>query len=614
MGKIKLLDKTVSNMIAAGEVVERPASVVKELLENSIDAGARHITVEIKNGGVKYIRVADDGIGMTKEDAKMSLLRHATSKISTAGDLEAILTLGFRGEALASIAAVSNMEIYTKGKDEKEGTLIKSSCGEITDTFDAGCPDGTTIIVRDLFVNTPARMKFLKKEHTEAGYIADIITRLSLAKPDISFKFINNDKEQIFTTGDGELINTIYSIYGKDIKNAMAKGEYSEFGITLFGYFGKSEAARPNRNMQNIFINGRYIKSPLISHAVEEAYKQELMTGKFPSCVLNIEIDPHCVDINVHPTKLEAKFSDEKAVYHVVYWAAKNALYQKREIPVIKKDIPVQKTNTHIQENVAKKLFEGLTSTNKGVLSFSETSRPAREEKEIEVKTVLFETKSAPKPEPPSVLVTEKVIPPQEDKKQLSSFSEPVSFEKDIKEIKIEETQTEIEHTETKPQKTIKEEEPKEIPSAPTYKICGQVFDTYIIVEKDSQMLMVDQHAAHERLRFESLKESYKNRQIASQTLLTPAIIKLTPLEMSVFAENSDEINNLGFQAEEFGDNEIIVRGVPLELTDGEIRETIVEIISLYSAYRKNVDEQLVEKMLYCLQRRHKGKQKTLRN
>ncbi len=575
MGKIKLLDKTVSNMIAAGEVVERPASVIKELLENSIDAKAEHITVEIKNGGIKYIRVADDGVGMTKEDAQMSLLRHATSKISAAEDLDAILTLGFRGEALASIAAVSNMEIYTKSKDEKEGTLIKSTCGEITDTLDAGCPDGTTVIVRDLFINTPARMKFLKKDHTEAGYIADIITRLSLARPDISFKFINNDKEQIFTTGDGELINTIYSIYGRDIKNAMAEGNYSEFGISLSGYFGKSEAARPNRNLQNIFLNGRYIKSPLISHAVEEAYKQELMTGKFPSCVINIEIDPHCVDINVHPTKLEAKFSDEKAVYHVVYWAAKNALYQKKSIPVVGKNIPIAPQPAVKQETIAQKLFEGLSTQKRNVLSFSESSRPVKKEEPTVIKTVIPQTETKE-----TTHVTQMVIPPT-----------PAPSQAKI-DIAIEPEQKTV---------TVSAEEVKKPMPDTSYKICGQVFDTYIIIEKDGKMMMVDQHAAHERLRFETLKESYKNRRIASQTLLTPAIVKLTPTEMAVFSENCEEINKLGFEAEEFGDNEIIVRGVPLELTDAQIKETIVEIISLHSAYRKNIDQQLVEKMLYSI-------------
>lgn len=582
MNKIKLLDKTVSNMIAAGEVVERPASVIKELLENSIDAQAKHITVEIKNGGIKYMRVADDGIGMTKEDASLSLLRHATSKIEKAEDLDAIITLGFRGEALASISAVSNMEIYTKYRGEKEGTLIKSSCGEITDTLDAGCPEGTTVIVRDLFVNTPARMKFLKKDHTEAGYIADIILRLALARPDISFKFINNDKEQLFTSGDGELLNAIYSIYGKDIKNAMVKGEYKEYGISLSGYFGKSEASRPNRNMQNVFINGRYIKSPLVSRAVEEAYKQELMVGKFPSCVINIQIDPFCVDINVHPTKLEAKFSDEKSVYHVVYWAAKNALYQKKTIPVVEK-APSQ-TSAKAEES----LFSGF-SRKKQVFTFNETSRYEKKEA-TPVKTVIYTQNADEKKKETS----------EEKKENLFTFEkkeEPVIVQETIKETPPET----VKHEKEIPENThvITHEEIKKEPEKPVYKICGQIFDTYIIIEKDGQMMMVDQHAAHERLRFENLKKGYKNRQIVSQALLTPAVVKLTPPEMASFCEYREDICALGFEAEEFGENDIIIRSVPSELTEFEIREAIIEIIGLFSIHRKNIDEQIAEKMLY---------------
>lgn len=592
MNRIKLLDKQVSNMIAAGEVIERPASVIKELLENSIDAKAKHITVEIKNGGIKYIRVTDDGIGMTKEDAAMSLLRHATSKIEKAEDLDAILTLGFRGEALASICAVSNMEIYTKSREEKEGTLIKSSCGEITDTLDAGCPDGTTIVVRDLFINTPARMKFLKKDHTEAGYIADIITRLSLARPDISFKFINNDKEQIFTTGDGELINAIYSIYGRDIKNAMIKGEYKEFGISLLGYFGKAEASRPNRNMQNIFINGRYIKSPLISHAVEEAYKQELMVGKFPSCVINIEIDPRCVDINVHPTKLEAKFSDEKSVYHVVYWAAKNALYQKKVIPTVEKSIPTAQS-AKAEESLFSSFARKKTATTLNESSW--ISQMA----ENTVKTNIYsDVKAEPikeiKKEPLFTFTQDKPKTIEQKTIETSKRSE-LNTTENTKEIMLENNAQPVSKDEDKKETTTFIKRNEEI----SYKICGQVFDTYIIIEKDSQMMMVDQHAAHERLRFERLKEGFKNRQIASQALVSPSIIKLTPSEMAEFSEYKEEISALGFDAEVFGESEIIIRSVPEELTDSEIKEAIIEIIGLYSKYRKNIDEQIAEKMLY---------------
>ncbi|MBQ3181346.1 MAG: DNA mismatch repair endonuclease MutL, partial [Clostridia bacterium] len=335
MGKIQVLSKNVSDKIAAGEVVERPASVIKEFLENSVDAGATIITVEIKSGGIKYMRVTDNGCGMSYDDTKSCILRHATSKISTENDLNSIKTLGFRGEALSSIAAVSKLEIYTKTRDAETGTYMIAENGEIIDITEAGCPDGTTVLVRELFCTVPARMKFLKKDYTEAGYIEDIVARLALSHPEISVKLVNNGKEVIFTPGDNQLSSAIYAVYGKDIKDAMIDADYRENGVRVFGMCAKSSAARANRNMQNFFVNGRYIKSALLSHAVEEAYKNELMVKKFPACVLNVEISPEMVDINIHPTKLEAKFADEKAVYHAVYWAAKNALYKKAYVPKV---------------------------------------------------------------------------------------------------------------------------------------------------------------------------------------------------------------------------------------------------------------------------------------
>ena len=277
MGKIQVLDKSVSNKIAAGEVVERPASVIKELLENALDAGATHVTVEIKNGGITYMRVADNGCGISREDAPVALLRHATSKIAEEKDLEAISTLGFRGEALSSIAAVSKLEIYTRTSDEETGTHLVSEDGEVIDCSEAGCPAGTTVIVRDLFMNTPARMKFLKKNYTEAGYIADIVNRLALARSDVSFRLISDGKELLFTAGDSDLLASIYAVYGKDLKKTMRPADFSEGGIGVTGFCATGAGARPNRSMQSFFVNGRYIKSPLLARAVEEAYKNELM-------------------------------------------------------------------------------------------------------------------------------------------------------------------------------------------------------------------------------------------------------------------------------------------------------------------------------------------------
>jgi len=335
MQKINVLDQRVANLIAAGEVVERPASVVKELVENAVDAGARSITVEIKNGGITYIRVSDDGSGMSPEDAALAFKRHATSKISTDKDLNNIRTLGFRGEALASIAAVSQVELFTKTRDYDEGTYISIQAGKITEQKGIGCPEGTTLIVRNLFFNTPARMKFLKKDSTEAGYIADIIDKMVLGHPEISFRFINNGKEVVFTPGDNQLLNCIYSLYGKDYAKAMLPVAHEAQAVKVTGFVGKPDIARANRSLQSCFINGRYIKSKILSIAVEEAYRNQLMVNRYPVVVLHLHINPSLVDVNVHPTKMEVKFSDEQQVYQAVYWAVKNALYAKPNIPEI---------------------------------------------------------------------------------------------------------------------------------------------------------------------------------------------------------------------------------------------------------------------------------------
>jgi len=569
MGKIKVLSKNVSDKIAAGEVVERPASVIKELLENAVDAKATVICVEIKGGGIKYMRVTDNGVGMTHDDAKISILRHATSKISTEDDLNKIETLGFRGEALSSIAAVSRLEIYTKSKSEEAGTYMVAQNGEILDITDAGCPDGTTVLVRELFCTVPARMKFLKKDYTEAGYIEDIVARLALSHPEISVKFINNGKEVIFTPGDNQLSSAIYAVYGREIKDAMIKADYKENGVRVYGMCAKASAARANRNMENFFINGRYIKSALLAHAVEEAYKNELMVKKFPACVLNVEISPEMVDINIHPTKLEAKFADEKAVYHAVYWAVKNALYSKAYVP-------------EVTDNLKNKTY----------------TRPTPQSVRENLKTVTEEKRELPK------IDFSKVTPVnyQETKKteqKSISFGGNIYKKAEIKEEKKEVAVTEKVLEPVKEVVTVLESEPEVIKEKPVFKVCGQVFNTYIVVEKDGKMLMVDQHAAHERLRYEKLIEQYRERNIITQVLLMPEIVKLTANEYSIFVENEKTINDLGYTCESYGEREVIVREIPMDIQEGEISETIFEIIDMLSKNRKNIDDDLAAKMLY---------------
>lgn len=572
MGKIQVLSKNVSDKIAAGEVVERPASVIKEFLENSVDAGATVITVEIKSGGIKYMRVTDNGCGMSYEDAKKSILRHATSKISTEDDLSGIKTLGFRGEALSSIAAVSKLEIYTKTKDSEIGTYMVAHNGEVIDIEEAGCPDGTTVIVRELFCTVPARMKFLKKDYTEAGYIEDIVARLALSHPEISVKLINNGKEVIFTPGDSQLSSAIYAVYGKDIKDAMVDADYSENGVRVSGMCAKAQAARANRNMQNFFVNGRYIKSALLSHAVEEAYKNELMVKKFPACVLNIEISPEMVDINIHPTKLEAKFADEKAVYHAVYWAAKNALYKKVYVPKVD-DVKISpKTITRPTPESVKERFlttpEVKPATPK--IDFSKiTPIVHTEPKRVEQEKIGFNESS---------YKAHVVAVEQKEEKPKTVIPEVVEI---------------VEN------KVVEEKKCEPIKEKPVYKICGQVFNTYIIIEKDGKMLMIDQHAAHERLRYEKLLAQYKERNIITQILLMPEIVSLTANEYSVFLENEQAINDLGYICESYGEREIIVREIPLEAEDTNVSETIFSLIEMFLSNRKNIDDDLASKMLY---------------
>ena len=600
MGKIKLLDKSVANLIAAGEVVERPASVVKELLENSIDAGAKHITTEIKNGGIKFIRVMDDGSGMGKEDVKNSLIRHATSKIEKADDLDAIMTLGFRGEALASIAAVADVEIYTKTENEEIGAHLLSKAGGEACVTDAGCPKGTTILVRDLFSTAPARMKFLKKDYTEAGYIADIINRLALGMPDISFKLINNDKEQLFTTGDGNLSGAVRAVYGKDIEKAMVPCDFSENGVRAYGLCAKAEGARANRSMQSFFINGRYIKSALLTRAVEEAYKNELMGGKFPSCVINIEIKPQMVDINVHPTKLEAKFANESDVYHAVYWAVKNALYEKKTIPEVKQ---APKPKFGLDMPKAEPISLGGIAPN--------VKREEEKPKQITMRETDFAQKSAqlPKKAPQDPLFKELLKTPVFDfeieKKQTEEIKKAEVKKEEIKtaeeikenlpqkEIIKEEIFEEIKDAEIKTQEKIATKEEKAEEPAP-YKICGQIFNTYIIVERDGEMLLVDQHAAHERLRYEKLLREYEERKITQQTFLMPHIFDLAASEFASFTEYKKEISDLGFEADAFGERSVRISAVPQDAADGDIQSLFLEVLKSLSQNKKS---NMTEKM-----------------
>lgn len=604
MGKIQVLDKSVSNKIAAGEVVERPASVVKELLENALDAGATHITVEIKNGGITYIRVTDNGIGITKEDVPVALLRHATSKIANERDLDAIHTLGFRGEALSSIAAVSKFEIYTRTQGEETGTHLVAEGGEVVDCLEAGCPAGTTVIVRDLFMNTPARMKFLKKNYTEAGYIADIVNRLALARSDVSFRLLSDGKECLFTAGDCDLLASIYAVYGKDMKNTMCPASYAEGGISVTGFCATAQGARPNRSMQSFFVNGRYIKSPLLARAVEEAYKNELMGGKFPACVLLVTLPPSMVDINVHPTKLEAKFADEKAVYHCVYWAAKNALYQKETLSAVtlsaepEAELPTRKAAPMRETQPAKPVAKVAVSTPIKQAEPSPFVWRGLEQKPKEAHAVTFREDAPLKRE------NEPQKPQPAEPKEPVQTTEFSPENKEAAKEPTEKPQPEALKTATEVPATILPEEApvKTIPKTEHhYRICGQVFDTYIIVEKDDQMLLVDQHAAHERLRYEALLEQYEGKSVEAQMLLLPVTVRLTAIEDSQFAEHQETLSTMGFVAEPFGEKTVILRGAPEALEEDALRSLFLEVLSNLAEKRKDARSERAQRALYTI-------------
>lgn len=561
MAKINILSPDVAALIAAGEVVERPSSVVKELCENSIDAGAKTITVEIKNGGISYLRVTDDGSGIAADDVPNAFLRHATSKISKSVDLESILTLGFRGEALHSIAAVSIMEMLTCTKDG-EGTFARLEAGELLALNPAGCPVGTTITVRNLFYNTPARMKFLKKDATEAGYIEDILKRLALARPDISLKYINSGKEIFFTPGDNILKNAVYAIYGKDVATSMIEANYEENGVKVSGLIGKAELSRGNRSYQTFFVNGRCVINKSFYFALQEGYKNQMMQGRFPVAVLNIFVNPAMCDVNVHPSKAEIKFSDDSIIYGAVYWAAKNALFGVTE----------QRSMSFPQQ---KKAFDV----------------PKQEVRQTAVSDVVPSDKAheTPKAEYPAEGEYKKPI--WEKFNDMKSFSTPAvraqenSFSSKPAPIGVQKIE---------PAVTVKKEEQKQIPDI---KILGQMFETYIVAQVCDDMLLIDQHAAHERLIYNSLVKKSDSNAV-SQVLLVPETIELSGSDFGIFLENQDFFEKYGFEADEFGHNTVRISAVPDSIVGQDITEAFCEMLEVLGNTREKTSD-LKDKALY---------------
>lgn len=647
MGRINVLDKHTAELIAAGEVVERPSSVVKELLENSIDAGATQITVEIMHGGIDYLRITDNGCGILKEDVRNAFKRNATSKISVDSDLEKIGTLGFRGEALASISSVSKVQLITKAKEENIGSAYEIDGGEEISFDDAGCPDGTTFIMRNLFYNVPARYKFLKKDVAEGNAVASVIDKIALSHPEIAITFIRDNKRVLKTAGDGKLMSSIYAVYGRDFASTLIPVDYELNGMKLKGYISRPTNGRANRNMQNTFINGRFVKSRTISVALEEACKGSIMIGKFPSCVLNLQISPEAVDVNVHPSKIEVRFINERPVFDTVYHGVKSALLRgdsrkeavlnhnntvnikplnpfnlankvinKEPQKLVQKasekpreksifdelDLPtknvkynkvnkvsdsssVQKKYMEFLEN-NKKLSENNQTTNNTVCNninnnvINNVSTESKIETKVdEVKEDTSLNQEVQKVNPFEELELEKITP------EAKNISEEKKSDVDVVLPTERQTNSSSENIEIK---TLIDEDKQ------SFRFIGEAMNTYIIVETDNnKLVLIDKHAAHERIIFEKLKREKGTGSV--QLLLIPITVTLEKNEYTVAIEHLDMFKNVGFDVEDFGNGTLIVRSAPSYLRNDDIEDTIIEICGYIAENRKNVMSEHME-------------------
>lgn len=566
MKEINVLDHQTIDKIAAGEVVEKPASVVKELVENAMDAGADAITVEIKEGGISFLRVTDNGEGIVKSQVRNAFLRHATSKIRTADDLTDLVSLGFRGEALASIAAVSMVELITKTPDELLGVRYCIDGGVEKELEEIGAPDGTTIMIRNLFYNTPARKKFLKQAQTEASYISDLMEHLAMSHPEVSFKFVVNGQNRFYTTGNGELLEIIYRIYGKDISDELTPFTHQENGLRITGFLGKPVINRSNRNYEIFYINGRYIRSSLISKAVEEGYREYLMQHKFPFCVLHFQIDTSQIDVNVHPTKMDVRISDAPVFYEKVKSAVHDALHQLEMIPkvVLEPDTaPVIPVPSSVPEPFESRRIASVPVQSEAISRIYEKSRPLYVQELENIPVVRDSAAEA-----------------------FSPVSEP-----------------EASRPSTEPQKTSTEEPQPKPPVIPKggqmelfddrllsakakeqYDILGQLFETYWLIQYQDKLLIIDQHAAHEKVKYERFMKRFYAHNIISQTINPPMIVTLTGREEACYRAHREDFEALGFEIEEFGVSDFAIRGVPLDLygyrEEDFFREILDELVA----------------------------------
>ena len=605
MGRINVLDQATINQIAAGEVVERPSSVAKELVENAIDAGATAVTVEIKEGGISLLRVTDNGSGMEKDDIRTAFLRHATSKIKSALDLVTVGSLGFRGEALSSICAVAQVELLTKTKDAFVGSRYVIEGGEEKAFEEAGCPAGTTFLVRNLFYNVPARKKFLKTAMTEGGYINELMERMALSRPDISFKYMNNGKTVLHTTGGNELKDIIYHIFGRDIAMSVLPVKYpkDEFGIEISGYIGKPVIARGNRGQENYFINGRYIKCAIINRAIEDAYKSYMMGHKYPFTAIHITVPPEFIDVNVHPSKIELRFSNNEAIYHAIYQVIRDTLSGKNMIVPVslseKEDRQEQKREVLQQQKVSVPEPFEVKRREQVQMPLPTTQKTAIIKPDITVQAPMepvLHSKDEPKPTIEQKMeVLYHVVKENREKVQENSESVFLKEEKEVyhAEPGIQKIPVPKPEQITLPADLLAKDNRKE------FNLIGQLFATYWLIEMEEQLFIIDQHAAHEKVLFERTMEKLKNQEeILTQSLMPPMILSLTMREAECLKRNLDVFERLGFAIEEFGGLEFKVTEVPADMVTVDSKELLTEVLNTLLSERefKNADV-LLEKV-----------------
>ena len=597
MGVINVLDKHVAELIAAGEVVERPASVIKELVENAIDAGAKHVTVEIKNGGTTFMRVTDDGCGFLREDVKLAFLRHATSKVREQDDLDHIATLGFRGEALASISAVSRLQLITKSAKEDTGTSYIIEGGEEKSFDDAGCPVGTTFVIRDLFYNIPARAKFLKKDVSEGNTVSNVVDKTALSHPEIAFTFVRDGKQALKTFGDGKLLSAIYAVFGREFATSLIPVDYQLDGITVSGYVSKPVNSRPNRNMQNFFINGRYVKSRTAMAALEEAFKGSIMVGKFPSCVLNLSLPFEAIDVNVHPSKIEVRFINERPVFDAVYHAAKSALLRHDD-----------RKQAHFKDDSALHEIRRSSTFNNAQAVFRKPG-PPKVQPQIKPKDEFnpFSDIEFSKPNPKPKLQSLGDLHLTDNKNPFDVYSKQA-----VKNTKREESYSKpqnqalplIQKPDTpkpaviadkpKAEEIVVTEKPNSEPvvlyeqQKDELKYVGELFDTYIIVEKNQkEMLLIDKHAAHERIIYEKLKAEKAGS--SAQLLLTPITVTLGKSEYDAAINHLDMFSDCSFEVEDFGNSTLLVRSAPQYIEAAEVADCITEMADYISMGKNDI-------------------------